>query len=265
VLAAVLPEEAFTVLRAVGHVGLVLFLVGVAHKLRGAPAVSRGRAVVCVATGALLVPLATGVVFAAWVVHTGEPAMRGDAPTAALTLFIAVSLSVTAVPVLARILADRGLMDRELGRLAMTTAVIVDAVAWLLLALAIGLAAGAAGGVLRRLGILAFAVLGTLLVFRLLRWRPATRLCVRFPRVTAALIAVVALLAADGLRRWGLTEILGALAVGYAIPPGVQSGQWDRAVNLVARIGRWLVPVSSCQPVSPCSRGSSRRCPGRPS
>ena len=49
-------------------------------------------------------------------------------------LFIGVALSITAFPVLARILGDRGLQRTPLGTLALTCAAINDAIAWCLLA-----------------------------------------------------------------------------------------------------------------------------------
>lgn len=54
-------------------------------------------------------------------------------------MFLALSLSITAFPVLARILADRGLTDGDLGRLALGCAAVDDVAAWCLLALVTGL------------------------------------------------------------------------------------------------------------------------------
>ncbi|MGW7418134.1 cation:proton antiporter domain-containing protein, partial [Streptomyces sp. NPDC054863] len=152
-----LPAETVGWLRFVGHVGLVLFLVGVAHELRRTAAPARGRLIGWTTAGSLLIPLLTGCVFAVAVL--ADPALRGTAPTAALVLLLAVSLSVTAVPVLARILEERELFDTPVGKLSMTVSMIIDVIAWLLLALAIGLAAGGTGGVPRLATVVAVGLL----------------------------------------------------------------------------------------------------------
>jgi Kef-type K+ transport system membrane component KefB len=59
--------------------------------------------------------------------------------------FLGVSLSITAFPVLARILADLGLMRTELGVLALGCAAADDATGWCLLALVVGVAQAAVG------------------------------------------------------------------------------------------------------------------------
>jgi Kef-type K+ transport system membrane component KefB len=73
-------------------------------------------------------------------------------------LFVGVSMSITAFPVLARILTDRGLTRTELGVAAMTCAAINDVMAWCLLALVVGAArAMPSGGVPGEL-VIAFAI-----------------------------------------------------------------------------------------------------------
>ena len=61
-------------------------------------------------------------------------ARRPACTFASFVLFIGVSMSITAFPVLARILGDRGLQQTPMGILALTCAAINDAIAWCLLA-----------------------------------------------------------------------------------------------------------------------------------
>jgi Kef-type K+ transport system membrane component KefB len=241
--AALVPPHVSGWLRGVGHVGLMLFLVGVAHELRGSPLLARGRKVGWTTAGALLVPLAAGAVFAAWVLQFAGPAVRGGAPAPALVVFLAVGLSVSAVPVLARILMDRGLMDSEAGRLAMAAAVVMDGCAWLLLTVAIGLAHGSSDRVIELGYVLVAALLAMYAVARLLATAPAARLCDRRPKAAIVFVAALALFASGALQGFGLTEILGALLVGFAMPADGPDGPWHRAIVVVTRMGRWLVPV----------------------
>ncbi|MFD1539765.1 cation:proton antiporter [Nonomuraea guangzhouensis] len=241
-----------------GHTGLVLFLVGVIHELRAAPPLARGRAVGWTTVGALAVPMLAGAAVAAWALAGDEPGLRGTAPAPALIVFLAVSLSVTAVPVLARILSERGLVGTRAGVLAMTVAIVTDAAAWLLVALAVSLAAGGLGGVVVLTVVTAVALLGALAVRRVLGASRLLRLVARGPRVAAVLLAVWALVAAAALRSWGLTEILGAALAALALPlKGTRTappesgaagdaddeGPWTRPVRAVAGVGRLLVPV----------------------
>src|SRR6266550_3728676 len=113
-LAVLLPADVLGRLRMVGYVGLVLFLVGIGHHLRDVPH-RTARTVAWTALGAWLVPLLCGGLFAVWVLSRDDRALRGDAPAPAFVLFVGIGLSVTAIPVLARILVDRGLLDSEVG------------------------------------------------------------------------------------------------------------------------------------------------------
>jgi Kef-type K+ transport system membrane component KefB len=238
-LTALVPPIVSNALHVVGEVGLVLFLVSVAHHLR-AVRIPSGRTLTRIVPGALLLPLVGGVAFAAWVLLAGDPSLRSSKPAITLVLLLAAALSVTAVPVLARLLADVGLVDSEVGKLAMVTAVVTDVVAWVLLALAVGLSAGSWSSLLLLVAATVLTVVSVLLAFRLLVADPADRFLARFPRSTAVLIAAVALVAAVLTKRTGLTEVCGALAVGFALPA---KPQWEKVVGTVSRLGGQLVPV----------------------
>ena len=191
-------------------------------------------------SGALLLSLVGGVAFTAWVL-TGDPSLRSSKPAITLVLLLATGLSVTAVPVLARLLADVGLLDSEVGKLAMVTAVATDVGAWVLVALAVGLTAGSWSSLLVLVAATVITVVSALLTLRLLRTEPAGRFPARFPRSTTVLIAAMALVAAVLTKRAGLTEVCGALAVGFALSA---KPQWEKVVGTVSRLGRQLVPVS---------------------
>ena len=61
-----------------------------------------------------------------------------DVPFTSFALFMGIAMSITAFPVLARILTDRGLSKTELGAVALTCAAADDVTAWCLLALVVG-------------------------------------------------------------------------------------------------------------------------------
>ena len=61
-----------------------------------------------------------------------------DVPFTSFALFMGIAMSVTAFPVLARILTDRGMARTELGAMALTCAAAGDVMAWCLLAIVVG-------------------------------------------------------------------------------------------------------------------------------
>jgi Kef-type K+ transport system membrane component KefB len=156
-------------------------------------------------------------------------------------LLVAVTLAITAVPVLARILTDRDMAGTVSGRLAMTAAIVMDTGGWLLLAVAVGLRSGNLAGFLQSVGVLVGGAVVALGIRRVLRTEAAGRLCARLPRTTAVLLAAVAIAVALTVEHLGLTSILGAALVGLAVP--VNEAPWARTVGLVSGVGRALVPV----------------------
>ena len=232
------------ILSRIGHVGLALFLVGAAHEMREGIGRRSLRAAAWLSAGATLVPLAAGACLALWVIGTGDPLLRGGAPTAAFVLMLAISLTVTAVPVLAGILRDRGIQHTEDGRLALMSAAGIDAVVAVLLAVAIGVTKGGAG-LATILAVFAGGA-AALLVRRLASAGPAEALAGRYRRTVLVVVAVAAGVAAYGTQRLGVTEVFGAVLVGLALPARSRDGgpsPWTWAADLLSRVGRNLLPV----------------------
>jgi Kef-type K+ transport system membrane component KefB len=236
-----LPVPVLDVLGQIGHAGLVLYLVGVAHELRLDSSRLRDRAIPWTTLGSLLPSLLAGSALAYWLLWDDDPALRGTTPVLAFVLMVSIAMAVSAVPVLARILTDRGLTTTRSGRLAMTSAVIIDAVAWLVLAVVLGIAKGGASGIEFAGVVLVAGLVATTVVRRLLAHGPPGRFAERLPRVSAVLVAAGALGSAALAEKWGLTAIFGAFVVGLMLPAG--SAHWDAPVRWVAKLGLGLVPV----------------------
>jgi Kef-type K+ transport system membrane component KefB len=239
--AAVLPAELFTGLQFLTHAALALFLVGTIHKLRLHAVRDSAGAIGWTAAGSL-VPAAAGVLLAGYVLFAGSPSVRGGASAVSLVVMLALSLSVTAVPVLARILADRRMTETPSGRVAFGAAVVVDSTCWLLLPVAAGLAGGQLAEFVRSLVVLAGAALTALMIRGLLRTRVVNRWCAGRPNSTRALIGVLAVGMALAVEELGLTVIFGAVLAGMAIPAG-EGEHWRAAVEKVSALGRSLVPI----------------------
>ncbi|MEU1056255.1 cation:proton antiporter [Streptomyces sp. NPDC005876] len=227
------------VVRTVGHAGLALFVTGAVHGMRTEGARPVGRAVVALALGSVLLPMAAGVGVAAWVLGSGDLALRGDSPAPALMLMLAVALSVTAVPVLAGILQDHGLERTLTGRLSLTAAVTIDAVTWPLLAVAVALAEGG-GGPLRTAAVLGGGAVVALAARRAATAPAVRRAAVRHPGVAVVIAAALSIAAATTTQKLGCTDVFGAALVGLALPA---DGPFERVGQTVGAAGRRTLPV----------------------
>jgi Kef-type K+ transport system membrane component KefB len=134
--AYILPPPIAPALRAIAYAGVIayMFLVGVELEMDHVRA--RGRATLAIAFAAVVVPFAAGALLAVTALLPLAPA---GVTATTFTLFMGIAMAVTAFPVLARILRDRGLDRTPMGVVALSAAAAGDVVTWLLLAAIVGL------------------------------------------------------------------------------------------------------------------------------
>ncbi|XP_047939188.1 cation/H(+) antiporter 15-like [Salvia hispanica] len=132
----IFPLRSVLVLETIAHVGLLYFLFLVGVEMDMTLIKRTGKKAVVIAIAGMILPFLIGVFFA-FVLHEELGFVR----LGTLILFLGVALSVTSFSVLARILAELKLLNSDMGRLAMSSALINDMCAWVLLAVAIALAA----------------------------------------------------------------------------------------------------------------------------
>jgi Kef-type K+ transport system membrane component KefB len=134
-------------------------------------------------------------------------------------LFLGVAMSVTAFPVLARILADRSMTTTRIGALALTSAAVGDVTAWCLLAFAVGVVNESAGG---SLWVAVLTAGFIVLMFTVVkpRFEHLARASVRErPTERAVTITLIALVAAAlATEAIGVHAIFGAFLFGAIIP-----------------------------------------------
>ncbi|ORT57412.1 cation:proton antiporter [Streptomyces sp. CB03238] len=198
------------VLAAVG-VAVFMFVVG----LEWDPALARGSGgfAVTVSLSSVLLPFGLGAALAVYLMREYDTPDR-----AAFVLFMGIAMSITAFPVLARILTDRGMERTTLGVLALACASIDDVLAWSVLAGVAALSGAAGPGPARMLLALPY-VLGMLFVLRpLLRQVLAYGSTARLTPAWSA-CALVGMLASAATTEWvGLHFIFGAFLFGAVIP-----------------------------------------------
>jgi Kef-type K+ transport system membrane component KefB len=124
-----LPSDIRPFLGAAANLGLVLFMFVVGFELDLGRLRDSGRVTGAAALGSTVLPFALGLLLAAYLLH--------DHPTKSrvgFVLYIGIAVSVTAFPVLARVIADRRMGGTRLGTVALSSAVVCDVAAWSMLA-----------------------------------------------------------------------------------------------------------------------------------
>ncbi|GAA4681755.1 cation:proton antiporter [Phytohabitans rumicis] len=215
------PEQVH-LLDAVAQVG-VLLLVGVAGAHMDSRLMRRrGATAARVSLGGLLIPLGLGIGLG---FLAPERFLPGDTDRVTFALFLGVAVCVTAIPVIAKTLADMKLMHRDVGQLTMTAGMVDDAVGWFLLSVVSAMATVGLHGsnVARSVLYLCGFVLLAWLVGRPLV-RGALRLAARSsedgPTITTVVVIVLA--GATITHALHMEAVFGAFVAGILIgSPGV--------------------------------------------
>ena len=219
--AAVFPKESLGTLRLLSQIGVCLFMFVVGMELDLQHVKSKLQAAVAVSHASILFPYLLGVCLAYFIF--GQLAQPGSTFTA-FALFMGISMSITAFPVLARILQERGLSRTFLGSTAITCAAVDDVTAWSILAfvVAIAKATSLGGSVLNLLSVLVFVAIMVFGVRRgLPRWLGGQRLVEEEPsRGTLATVLCVVVAAALSTEVIGIHALFGAF-LAWAIMPEV--------------------------------------------
>jgi Kef-type K+ transport system membrane component KefB len=135
--ATVFPAGSIAALLTLSQVGLVLFMFLVGLEFAPELVRERRRSVVVISHVSIIVPFILGTVLAIYLYPRVSPpgvAFRS------FVLFLGTAMSITAFPVLARILTDRGLTKTKLGNTVIACAAVDDVTAWCILALVVVLA-----------------------------------------------------------------------------------------------------------------------------
>jgi Kef-type K+ transport system membrane component KefB len=136
VSAAILPSSVMPLLRLHAQAGVIFFMFLVGLELDGRMIRQSSRATIFISHASIVLPFALGYLLAYALYPRLAPPPVGFTPFA---LFIGVSMAITAFPVLARILRDRGLNKTRMGAVALACAAVNDVTAWCLLALVVSL------------------------------------------------------------------------------------------------------------------------------
>jgi Kef-type K+ transport system membrane component KefB len=214
-------------------VSLFMFLVGLEIDFKSLRQRGHQRAAGIVTVWGMGVPfiIGVGLAFVLFPTHRGPKLL-------VFCLFIGVALAITAFPVLARIVMERGLTYRPLGSLAMLVAAGSDLLTWAVLIVVLSFAVSGSW-----LQVVYF--LGLAAIFVGLMLLPVRRILARFSDRTVSIETLLVVVAgilgcATFTAAIGFHEILGAFVFGAVFPRGAMA---TRVATLVEPIGRTFLPV----------------------
>jgi Kef-type K+ transport system membrane component KefB len=215
--AALFSSDVLPAFGVAANLGLIfyMFLIGLevdTRQLRG-----RMTQAAAISNASVALPMILGIAVALPIYELVGP----DTKFVAFALFMGVAMSITAFPVLGRILAERRMLKRPVGALTLTCAAIDDVTAWFLIALATAVATSGGGGdvLITILEAAAFTVLMLVLVRRVLaRASTAFDEAGRVPGGWVAAIFAGVLLSAYATETIGIAVIFGAFIMGLIMP-----------------------------------------------
>ncbi|WP_442891946.1 cation:proton antiporter [Caulobacter sp. CCNWLY153] len=200
-------------------VGLYMFLVGVGFRSDHFKA--NAKSAMAVSLSGMTAPFLVAILLTPWLMSLNLFG-KGVQPFQA-TLFMGAAISITAFPVLARIIQERGLTKTPLGSLSLSAGAIDDAGAWTVLAIVLASLGGGAVVALKAIiggGLFALFMLtlGPKLLAPLGRWAE------REGKVTPTLLGVIVvlfMLSAWAMDAAGLHSVFGGFILGAAMPRGL--------------------------------------------
>lgn len=214
--AALFPSGERPVLFAIAQLGLTLYMFAVGLEFRTDLLRSNARAAVSVSLAGIITPFVLGTFLALWLVKQEGFFTAGLSPAFA-ALFLGAAMSITAFPMLARMIVEHRLTGTAAGTIALTAGSIDDVAAWILLAAVLG---GISGQFWLFAVALGGGVLYTLVCYKICRPLLAQLDRRQDDRTTLGAVALLLMAGAWFTDLIGLYSVFGAFILGLVVPRG---------------------------------------------
>lgn len=216
--AALFPLESLGNLQLLSQVGLILFMFVIGMELDLKVLKSKAQDAVVISHASIVIPFALGMVLAYFTYTAYAP---DGINFLSFALFMGIAMSITAFPVLARIVQERGIHKTKLGTVVLTAAAADDITAWCILAVVIAIVK--AGSFVSALYVIAMAVLYVLVMLKLVRpfLRHIGNLNAHNKTLSKPVVAIfllVLVLSAYATEVIGIHALFGAFMAGAIMP-----------------------------------------------
>jgi Kef-type K+ transport system membrane component KefB len=240
--ATIFPQSSLTVMSVVSQIGLVLYMFIVGTHLQRDFIREALKGAMLISMAGVISPFILGAALAAFIYADGRFFAETVSSWQSM-MYLGAAMSVTAFPVLARIIQERGIAGTALGSLALAAGATDDAIAWCLLAIVLAsfnnhpaLAVSAIGGGL-------FYVFAVMVLLRPTLDRMGTAVEQQGSLTSGRLTVIMSLLMAGA---WvtdliGIHAVFGAFVLGVAMPRGLLTKELSRQVEPIATV--LLVPL----------------------
>ncbi|MBL1408904.1 cation:proton antiporter [Sphingobacterium faecale] len=218
VSAVLFPIDSLSNLQFLSQIGLILFMFIIGMELDLSVLKNKAHDAVVISHASIVIPFTLGVGLAYFLYQHYAPA---NVEFLSYSLFIGISLSITAFPVLARIIQERGLQKSKLGALVITCAAADDITAWCILAVVIAIVkAGAATSAIYTVFLAVAYVFVMIKIVRpfLLRIGELNSAKESLGKPVVAIFFIVLLLSAYATEVIGIHALFGAFMAGAIMP-----------------------------------------------
>ncbi len=222
VSAFLFPLESLSNLQFLSQIGLILFMFIIGMELDLGIIKKRAKAALFISNTSIILPYLMGVVLSYFLYERFSPL---GADFVSFSLFMGIALSITAFPVLARIVQERGITKTTMGSIVITSAAINDITAWGILAIVVAIAnaTAIAGAIITILLSLIFIAL-MLLVIKPLLDKIAVNYTVQetVSKTVVAAVFGVMLFSAFITESIGIHALFGAFMAGVIMPHNIR-------------------------------------------
>jgi Kef-type K+ transport system membrane component KefB len=218
---ALFPKESMGSLYVAAQLGVGLYMFLVGMEFRADQFRTRARSALSISVAGIAAPFALAFLLAPWV-HAVPGLFAAKTQLFEASLFLGAAIAITAFPMLARIIHERGLTGTPLGTLTLSAGAVDDAAAWCILAIVLASMGGSWHGAYAAVGGgAAFALFMMTAGRRLLR-RLAEGLGPSTPLPSSLLAAVLMLFCtcAFVMDAIGIHAVFGGFLLGCAMPRG---------------------------------------------
>jgi Kef-type K+ transport system membrane component KefB len=239
--AALFPKETRSILYVCAQVGVGLYMFLVGTTLRLDHFQSKAKSAMGVSAAGIIAPFLFAALITPFLLDVPGLFTEGLSQGGA-TLFMGACIALTAFPMLARIINERGLADTALGTLSLTAGAFDDAVSWCVLAVVLAIFGGGPGvALIAIVGGLSFALFMLFIGRRLLV--PLGRIVEERGEMSDAMLSVVLMLfalCAFVMDAAGIHAVFGGFLLGACMPRGKLTEEIKRKIGPITVL---LVPV----------------------